>query len=82
MPTHAANPDRDTLGDDIAVRIDALGRVSGDPAALTRIFLSDAHRGASELLLSWMRAAGMDARLDAIGNVVGRYEGERAGSRP
>ena len=27
-----------------------------------------------------MRAAGMDARLDAIGNVVGRYEGERAGS--
>jgi len=30
-------------------------------------------------VLGWMREAGMPASLDAIGNVVGRYEGERAG---
>jgi len=29
--------------------------------------------------MSWMRAAGMHAHLDAIGNVCGRYEGERPG---
>src|SRR6202040_271349 len=32
-----------------------------------------------ELILSWMRSAGMRAHLDAIGNVCGRYEGEVAG---
>src|SRR5476649_878652 len=29
--------------------------------------------------MSWMRSAGMRAHLDAIGNVCGRYEGERPG---
>src|SRR5207244_7512348 len=32
-----------------------------------------------DLILSWMRDAGMRAHLDAIGNVCGRYEGEVAG---
>ena len=31
------------------------------------------------LTLEWMREAGMSARIDAIGNVVGRYEGNRPG---
>ena len=34
----------------------------------------------NELTLGWMREAGMSARLDAIGNVVGRYEGETPGA--
>src|ERR1700709_255350 len=34
---------------------------------------------ATDLLLQWMREAGMAAHLDAIGNVCGRYEGERPG---
>lgn len=29
--------------------------------------------------MAWMREAGMLAHLDAIGNVCGRYEGERPG---
>ncbi|MDO9058964.1 MAG: allantoate amidohydrolase, partial [Bradyrhizobium sp.] len=37
------------------------------------------HRAAADLLLSWMRDAGMAAHLDAIGNICGRYEGEKAG---
>jgi allantoate deiminase len=43
------------------------------------VFLSGEQRAASELTLDWMRAAGMTARLDAIGNVVGRYEGQQPG---
>src|ERR1700709_7590 len=34
---------------------------------------------ATDLIFSWMREAGMAAHLDAIGNVCGRYEGERPG---
>ena len=41
--------------------------------------LSPESRAANELVLGWMREAGMQAQLDAIGNVAGRYEGERAG---
>jgi allantoate deiminase len=67
------------LGRDIGRRIEALGAISETPDHLTRIFLSPEHRAAADLLLSWMRDAGMAAHLDAIGNVCGRYEGEKAG---
>ena len=60
-------------------RCEALGRISELPGGLTRVFLSPEQRLANELVLGWMREAGMTARLDAIGNVVGRYEGERPG---
>ena len=60
-------------------RCDALARCSEQSDALTRVFLSSEQRAANALALQWMREAGMDARLDAIGNVVGRYEGERPG---
>lgn len=43
------------------------------------MFLSPQARAAGKLVLGWMREAGMQARLDAIGNAVGRYEGERPG---
>ncbi|MEO6842861.1 MAG: allantoate amidohydrolase [Bradyrhizobium sp.] len=68
-----------SFGREIVGRIGALGAVSETPANLTRIFLSPEHRAAADLLLSWMQAAGMRAHLDAIGNVCGRYEGDRPG---
>src|SRR3954452_6495362 len=67
------------LGDEIVGRINQLGVISETPAQLTRIFLSPEHRAAADLLLVWMREAGMTAQLDAIGNVCGRYEGDRPG---
>ncbi|MBR1216138.1 allantoate amidohydrolase [Bradyrhizobium sp. JYMT SZCCT0180] len=67
------------LGDEIVGRIDQLSAISETPAHLARIFLSPEHRTAADLILSWMREAGMTARLDAIGNVCGRYEGDRPG---
>src|ERR1700742_95950 len=67
------------LGEEIVRRIHALGAISETPGQLTRIFLTAEHRKAADLILSWMRDAGMSAHLDAIGNVCGRYEGERPG---
>ena len=61
-------------------RCDTLGRLSEDPGGLTRIFMSKEQRAVDDLTLGWMREAGMSARLDAIGNVVGRYEGETEGA--
>jgi allantoate deiminase len=63
----------------IVSRINELAVISETPKHLTRIFLTPEHRAAADLLLSWMREAGMSAHLDAIGNVCGRYEGELAG---
>jgi allantoate deiminase len=67
------------LGDEIVSRINQLGTISETPEHLARIFLSPEHRIAADLIMSWMRDAGMAAHLDAIGNVCGRYEGERPG---
>jgi allantoate deiminase len=58
---------------------EALARCSEQPDGLTRVYLSPEQRAASALVLQWMRDAGMSARLDAAGNVVGRYEGKRPG---
>jgi allantoate deiminase len=60
-------------------RCEALARLSELDGGLTRVFLSKEQTAANALVLGWMREAGMSARLDAIGNVVGRYEGERPG---
>ena len=58
---------------------EALAKLSEMHGGLTRVYLSDEQRRASELVLGWMREAGMSARLDAAGNCVGRYEGDRPG---
>jgi allantoate deiminase len=63
----------------IMQRCDALARHSELPGGLTRVFLSPEARAASDQVLGWMREAGMQANLDAIGNAAGRYQGERPG---
>ena len=59
----------------IVERCAALARCSSQPDGLTRVFLSAEHAAANALVLAWMREAGMRARVDAIGNVVGRFDG-------
>ena len=73
----SSEPGSAALGDEIVARINQLATISETPEHLARIFLSPEHRMAADLLLSWMREAGMAAHLDAIGNVCGRYEGDR-----
>jgi allantoate deiminase len=74
-----AGPKTASLGDGIVERINELAAISETPEHLTRIFLTQQHRAAADLILGWMRSAGMHAHLDAIGNVCGRTEGERPG---
>ncbi len=57
----------------VLARAAALGEVSEEPGRLTRRFATAALRRAGELVAAWMEAAGMEARRDAAGNVVGRY---------
>lgn len=79
MEAKVVGPASMSLGDEIVRRIDALAAISETTAGLTRIFLTPEHRAAADLLLGWMRDAGMRAHIDAIGNVCGRYEGARPG---
>ncbi len=60
-------------------RINALAGCSAEDGALTRVFLSPQHRAANKLVGGWMHDAGLEPRIDAIGNVVGRYEGNQPG---
>ena len=64
-------------GDAITARIDDLAHFT-DGGRLTRLYLTPPHRQATERVLAWMREAGMVARIDAAGSVVGRYEGATA----
>ena len=79
MDAESAGPDTLSLGDEIVSRINQLAAISETPAHLARIFLTREHRAAAELILTWMRSAAMAAHLDPIGNVCGRYEGDRPG---
>src|SRR6266481_3256351 len=77
MEAGSASPENASLGSEIVGRIKQLAAISETPQHLARIFLTREHRAAAELIITWMRSAGMAAHLDAIGNVCGRYEGDR-----
>lgn len=61
-------------------RCAALARHSELPGGLTRVFLSPEGLAASAEVLGWMREAGMQAAVDALGNVSGRYEAAHPGA--
>jgi hydantoinase/carbamoylase family amidase len=68
-----------SLGRRVYERLDALARFTDEPGRLTRLYLSPAHKAAALQVQHWMAEAGMDARIDAVGNVVGRYEAAEPG---
>jgi len=55
-----------------------LAEVSEEPGRLTRPFASPAMVRANALVGGWMTAAGLEARVDPIGNLVGRLPGSDA----
>ena len=63
----------------LMARLDALARFSDSPEMLTRLYLTPAYKEAAVQVQAWMGEAGMEAGIDAVGNVVGRYEGTRPG---
>src|ERR1700734_431907 len=77
----------------LARRLEELARISEERGALTRTFLSPAMRRAEAKVADWMRRAGLETRIDAVGNLIGRVEaaakrvsaghpGRDAGRRP
>jgi len=56
-------------------RVEALAKISDEPGKTTRLFASPAMRRATEAVGKWMRGAGMQTRVDPIGNLIGHYEG-------
>ena len=60
------------LGEPLMARLAHLATFSSTPGALTRLYLTPAHKAAALQVADWMRAAGLHAGIDAAGNVVGR----------
>src|SRR5208337_369454 len=67
-------------GKKLMARLDAFAAFTDEPGRLTRLFLSDAHKRAARAFIGWSAEAGLEARIDAAGNVVARYEGRLAGA--
>jgi allantoate deiminase len=56
---------------EVIARCRELARISDVPGETTRTYLSEATKGAHALLTSWMLRAGLDVRIDDIGNLRG-----------
>lgn len=56
-------------------RCDFLGGISEESGLLVRPFGSQAMQRAQDAVSGWMQEASMSVRRDAIGNLIGRYEG-------
>ncbi len=78
---HARLSEADLVaGRQLMGRLETFAAFTDEPRRLTRLFLSDAHRHAAQAFIGWCREAGLEARIDAAGNVVARYEGKRTGA--
>jgi allantoate deiminase len=72
MPTTDVSPA--ALAATVLERADRLAACTEEPGRLTRRFATPALAEAGDFVLGWMRDAGMAARRDPIGNVIGRWE--------
>ena len=65
---------RNAIGQQVMEWADILGAWSEQEDGLTCSYMTPVHRRTAAQLAEWMRAAGMEnVRVDAVGNVVGRY---------
>ncbi|GBR53917.1 allantoate amidohydrolase [Acetobacter pomorum DSM 11825] len=67
----------DASGKRAVQRCDLLGPppFSDMPHGLFRAYLSPAYKATVKQVRTWMEEAGMHCRIDAAGNLIGRYEG-------
>ena len=64
----------------LATYVEELGRIGEHPdGGLFRFQYDAAWQRARDTLLDWMRDVGLDARVDAVGNVFGRLQGHSDG---
>src|SRR6478735_3124668 len=51
--------------------LDELGGITDEPGRLTRTFLSSGMERAVKLVGSWLQDAGLDVKVDPVGNLIG-----------
>lgn len=65
----------------ILSRIHELAAISEDQGGITRTFGTQAFRAGQGQILRWMQRAGLDVRIDSIGNVRGRINCKKPGTK-
>lgn len=60
---------------------ETIGQWSEAGDGLTCSYMTPTHRRTAAQIGQWMREAGMAVHIDAVGNVVGRYEAEQPGAK-
>ena len=69
-----------SLGARAFERLEALRAYTDEPGKITRLYLSPSHIKSIDYIVDEMRKAGCDSvHVDALGTVVGRYEGKEKG---
>ncbi|MFP4262340.1 MAG: M20 family metallo-hydrolase [Halomonas sp.] len=68
-----------SLGQRLMARLDEAATYSLPGPGVSRLFASEEHRRLLPLLAEWMRDAGLEPSLDAVGNLMGRCPRARAG---
>jgi len=58
-----------------------IGAISDDEHGLTCAYMTPGHRQTAARIADWMREAGMEASIDGVGNVVGRYAAKDANAK-
>jgi hydantoinase/carbamoylase family amidase len=58
-------------------RLERLARIGGAEHGITRLAFTEEDKQARTLVIEWMREAGLDVNVSAIGNIVGRLDGRR-----
>jgi N-carbamoyl-L-amino-acid hydrolase len=81
MPRAAHAVPSGTFGARILDLADRLAAHSEMPAGLTCTYLSPAHRAVAGELRDLMQQAGLEAAIDAVGNVTGRYRSASPGAK-
>ncbi|VAI92413.1 unnamed protein product [Triticum turgidum subsp. durum] len=65
---------REILRDETVLRLKELGKISDGEGFLERTFLSPASFRATDVIISWMKDAGLATWVDQMGNIHGRFE--------
>ena len=78
---HGAEAPPGTFGARILELADRLAQWSETPDGLTATYFSPAHKAVAAQLRDAMQAAGLQAQIDSVGNVVGRLASAAAGAK-
>jgi allantoate deiminase len=65
---------REILRDETVLRLKELGQISDGEGYLERTFLSPASIRATNVIISWMKDAGLTTWVDQMGNIHGRFQ--------